>query len=132
MLILTDLDLYDIPELDLAIQQGGFGSAVTATVLSTPTEAFHTQTEDDTNLGPQRSLTASITQVASSDDPRTSFSPSTGLVGKSRPSSAGSTPGNHKYEVSISMACTRAQLNAVLGTLASVGSKATIKIDQEG
>lgn len=121
-----------MPELDPPTQHGVFGSPVTATVLSAPTGTFHTQTGDDTDRGPQTASNASISQVAGSDNISDSFSPSTSLVGKSRPSSAGSTPTAHKYGVSISMACTRAQLNAVLGTLASVGSRATIKIDQEG
>lgn len=44
----------------------------------------------------------------------------------------GSIPAAPRYEVSISMACTRAQLDTVLATLAGVGSRATINIDQQG
>lgn len=102
------------------------------------------QAEEDASHshGPTRtSSSAGIVSMAGSyGHTAESLSPSASLADKGIVALGGGggggvggiIPSAPRYEVSISMACTRAQLDTVLATLAGVGSRATINIDQQG
>lgn len=98
------------------------------------------QAEEDASHshGPTRtSSSAGIVSMAGSyGHTAESLSPSASLTDKGIVAlgggGVGGIPAAPRYEVSISMACTRAQLDTVLATLAGVGSRATINIDQQG
>lgn len=80
------------------------------------------------------SMAGSYGHTAESLSPSASLTDKTGIValGGGGGGVGGIIPSAPRYEVSISMACTRAQLDTVLATLAGVGSRATINIDQQG